>query len=105
MRAFEPGLYGIGHARGEPVGADEEQVLEALQAGGAYRAVSFDAPRGAGADDEPATLADSVGIDEEGFERAEERATLDNLLKGAASQAVQNLNLCFGLPELAGIEP
>jgi N-acetyl-gamma-glutamyl-phosphate reductase common form len=31
-------------------------------------------------------------------------ATLDNLLKGAASQAVQNLNLAFGLPELAGIE-
>lgn len=27
----------------------------------------------------------------------------DNLLKGAAVQAVQNLNLAFGLPELAGI--
>jgi N-acetyl-gamma-glutamyl-phosphate reductase len=32
-------------------------------------------------------------------------ATLDNLLKGAASQAVQNLNLAFGFPELMGIEP
>jgi N-acetyl-gamma-glutamyl-phosphate reductase len=32
-------------------------------------------------------------------------ATLDNLLKGAASQAVQNLNLALGLPELLGIEP
>ena len=32
-------------------------------------------------------------------------ATLDNLLKGAASQAVQNLNLALGLPERAGIEP
>jgi N-acetyl-gamma-glutamyl-phosphate reductase len=32
-------------------------------------------------------------------------ATLDNLLKGAASQAVQNLNLAFGLPELSGIYP
>jgi N-acetyl-gamma-glutamyl-phosphate reductase len=31
--------------------------------------------------------------------------TLDNLLKGAASQAVQNLNLAFGLPELLGIDP
>ena len=31
--------------------------------------------------------------------------TLDNLLKGAASQAVQNLNLAFGFPELTGIEP
>jgi N-acetyl-gamma-glutamyl-phosphate reductase len=30
-------------------------------------------------------------------------STLDNLLKGAASQAVQNLNLASGLPETMGI--
>ena len=30
-------------------------------------------------------------------------ATEDNLLKGAATQAIQNLNLAFGLDELAGI--
>ncbi|TXK65809.1 N-acetyl-gamma-glutamyl-phosphate reductase [Alkalisalibacterium limincola] len=30
-------------------------------------------------------------------------ATLDNLLKGAATQALQNLNRAFGLPELTGI--
>ncbi|MCE3003140.1 MAG: N-acetyl-gamma-glutamyl-phosphate reductase [Xanthomonadaceae bacterium] len=30
-------------------------------------------------------------------------ATLDNLLKGAATQALQNLNLALGLPELSGI--
>ena len=30
-------------------------------------------------------------------------ATLDNLLKGAATQALQNLNLAFGMPELTGI--
>ena len=27
---------------------------------------------------------------------------LDNLMKGAAGQAVQNMNLMFGLPETAG---
>ncbi len=32
-------------------------------------------------------------------------SALDNLWKGAASQAVQNLNLMFGLPEGAGIGP
>jgi N-acetyl-gamma-glutamyl-phosphate reductase len=31
-------------------------------------------------------------------------ATEDNLLKGAATQALQNLNLAFGLDELAGID-
>ncbi|TWI03593.1 N-acetyl-gamma-glutamyl-phosphate reductase [Luteimonas cucumeris] len=30
-------------------------------------------------------------------------ATLDNLLKGAATQAMQNLNLAFGFDEMAGI--
>ena len=30
-------------------------------------------------------------------------ATEDNLLKGAATQALQNLNLAFGLPESMGI--
>lgn len=30
-------------------------------------------------------------------------ATLDNLLKGAATQAMQNVNIALGLPELTGI--
>jgi len=30
-------------------------------------------------------------------------ATIDNLLKGASGQAVQNMNLCFGLDEKAGL--
>jgi N-acetyl-gamma-glutamyl-phosphate reductase common form len=32
-------------------------------------------------------------------------ATLDNLLKGAATQALQNLNIAFGFDEFAGILP
>ncbi len=32
-------------------------------------------------------------------------ATLDNLLKGAATQALQNMNLACGYDELAGIRP
>ena len=31
-------------------------------------------------------------------------SVLDNLLKGAATQAVQNLNLAFGMDALAGLE-
>jgi N-acetyl-gamma-glutamyl-phosphate reductase len=47
-----------------------------------------------------------------GFAVSEERpcsiavvAVLDNLLKGAATQAVQNLNLAFGLDSLTGLSP
>lgn len=31
-------------------------------------------------------------------------ATIDNLVKGSAGQAIQNFNLMFGLPETAGLE-
>jgi N-acetyl-gamma-glutamyl-phosphate reductase len=29
---------------------------------------------------------------------------IDNLVKGAAGQAVQNMNLMFGLPETTGLD-
>lgn len=79
---------------GEAVGADDEHVLEALQAGSAYRAMSFDAPRG-DAGEESVTLADSVGIDEQGFDRAEERATLAKLLATVTSRERDVLRMRF----------
>jgi len=30
-------------------------------------------------------------------------SAIDNLIKGAAGQAVQNMNLMFGMPETAGL--
>ncbi|MFI5239116.1 MAG: N-acetyl-gamma-glutamyl-phosphate reductase, partial [Gemmatimonadales bacterium] len=30
-------------------------------------------------------------------------AAIDNLMKGAAGQAIQNANLMFGIPEVAGL--
>jgi RNA polymerase sigma-B factor len=80
---------------GEAVGADQEEVLEALQAGGAYRAVSFDAPR-VGGDEEVTTIGDSVGIDEHGFDRAEERATLQTLMSTVTPRERDVLRMRFG---------
>jgi RNA polymerase sigma-B factor len=76
------------------VSASEEDVLEALQAGGAYRAVSFEAPTG-GSGGDAATLADSVGVDEDGFDRAEERATLDALLEAVGAREREVLRMRF----------
>ena len=76
------------------VDAGEEEVLEALQAGGAYRAVSLEAPAGATGED-AATLGDSVGIDEDGFERAEDRATLDTLLDVVSKREREVLRMRF----------
>ena len=73
-----------------------EDVLEALQAGGAYRAVSFEAPRGSnGGEDDVTTLADSIGIDETGFDRAEERATLARLLTSVSPREREVLRMRF----------
>jgi RNA polymerase sigma-B factor len=73
--------------------ADEESVLEALQAAGAYRTLSFDAPRGA--EEDAPTLADSIGIQEEGFDRAEARATLEALLRRVSAREREVLRLRF----------
>ena len=77
----------------EVVDADEEAVLEALEAGGAYRATSFEAPRGG--DEDADTLADSVGTDERGFDAAEDRATLDRLLDAVTPREREVLRLRF----------
>jgi RNA polymerase sigma-B factor len=61
------------------VDVSEEQVLEALEAMGSYRASSLDAPRSS-RDEETQSVAETLGSDDSGFDRAEERATLDLLM-------------------------
>jgi RNA polymerase sigma-B factor len=76
------------------VEATEEQVLEALEAASAYRATSFDAPRGS--DDEAGdTLGDATGKDEAGFGLAEDRATLSRLLSSVTPREREVLRLRF----------
>ena len=70
----QPSVAEIGAA----LGLGEESVLEALQAGGAHHALSFDAPCRSG--DPPPLLAEVVGADDAGFDRAETRATMSALL-------------------------
>ncbi len=70
-----------------------EAVLEALQAGGAYRALSFDARLGSAEDGQ--TLAESVGVGEDGFDRAEARATLESLLATVTERERDVLRMRF----------
>ncbi|MBA3328233.1 MAG: SigB/SigF/SigG family RNA polymerase sigma factor [Solirubrobacterales bacterium] len=75
------------------VGAGEEAVLEALQAGGAYRATSLETPRGG--EEDANTLGESIGADEEGFDLAEHRATLGRLLATLSPREREVLRLRF----------
>ena len=76
--------------------SEPEDVLEAMQASSAYRATSLDTPR-AGGDDEPgATLGDTVGVIEEGYGRAEQRALLDELMRCLTAREREVVSLRFG---------
>jgi RNA polymerase sigma-B factor len=73
-----------------------EQVLEGLEAAAAYRAGSLDAPRSVQGEDAGDTLADTLGHDDHGFLRAEERATLEPLLGHISERERTVLELRFG---------
>jgi RNA polymerase sigma-B factor len=79
----------------EAVDATDEQVLEALEAAGAYRAASLDTPRGSKEEEPGETLAESFGMDEEGFDLAEHRATLEPLLECISPREQRVLRLRF----------
>ena len=79
----------------ERLGAEEEDVLEGLEASGAYRATSLDAPRGTDDDGGGDTLADTLGTEEQGFALAEDRATIAHLTRTLTTREREVLRLRF----------
>ena len=77
------------------VGSDEEDVLEALEASGAYKATSLEAPRGSSDEDGGDTLGDTMGTEETGFGLAEDRATLEHLMRSITPREREVLRLRF----------
>jgi RNA polymerase sigma-B factor len=77
------------------VAAHEAEVLEALHAAGAYRAISLDAPRGTSDDDSDDTLGDTLSADDDRFEHAEDRATLARLVMRITPREREILRLRF----------
>jgi RNA polymerase sigma-B factor len=78
----------------QAVEVPEEAVLEALEASNAHRAASIDAPR-PGDDDAGESIGDAMGQEEAGFERAEDRATLERLLATIGEREREVLRLRF----------
>jgi RNA polymerase sigma-B factor len=77
----------------EHIGATTEQVLEAREAAGAYRAVSLDRPRD---DDEDGDgMADTMGIEDPGFGLAEDAATVERLMTVLTDREREVLRLRF----------
>jgi RNA polymerase sigma-B factor len=78
----------------ERTGVTEEQVLEAREAAAAYRAVSLDRPR---EDEEEGgdALAEAVGIEDRGFDRAEDAVTVERLMRALTEREREVLRLRF----------
>lgn len=70
----------------------EDEVLDAMDAGGAYRPTSLDAPRG-GTDS--ASLESRVGSEDSGFELAEHRIIVEELLAGLPEREQTIVRLRF----------
>ena len=89
----------------EPLSAEALQGLyEHAYAGEPMVKLTAEIPHVRDAASRPWATVGGFTVDE-AKRRAVVVSTLDNLLKGAASQAVQNLNLALGFHELEGIEP
>jgi RNA polymerase sigma-B factor len=69
-----------------------EQVLEAREAAGAYRAVSLDRPRN---DDEEGELVDAIGAEDHGYAVAEDAATVQRLMRVLTEREREVLRLRF----------
>ena len=79
----------------DTIDVQPDEVLEAMQASSAYRATSLETPR-AGGDDEPGdTLGDTVGMTDDGFARAEQRAVLDALMRSLTPREREVVRLRF----------
>jgi RNA polymerase sigma-B factor len=78
----------------ERTGHTEEQVLEAREAAGAYRAVSLDRPRDDEEDGESSVGA-AMGVEDPGFGVAEDAATVQRLMRVLTDREREVLRLRF----------
>jgi RNA polymerase sigma-B factor len=72
-----------------------EDVLEAMEAATAYRATSLDTPRPSGDEEAGASLGDTVGSTEDGYDRAEQRAFLSDLMRSLTPREREVIRLRF----------
>ena len=77
----------------DAIGVSDEDVLEALEAARAYEASSLQSPLGN--DDRGDTLGESIGTEDPGFTGAEQRATLEQLMRALTARECEVLHLRF----------
>jgi RNA polymerase sigma-B factor len=79
----------------DTIAVEPDDVLEAMEAGYAYRANSLDGPRVGGDAEDGATLGETLGSLDDGFARAEERVLIADLLRCLPVRERQVLRMRF----------
>ena len=75
--------------------ATPEQVLEAMEAGSAYSTVSLSTGPGGGGDDDDFDPMESIGSEDEEYERTEQRASLEPALETLPEREREILRMRF----------
>jgi RNA polymerase sigma-B factor len=81
---------------GQALELEDEDVLEAMQALRAGKATSLSAPRGSDDDGSERTVQDTIGVEEDGYARAEQRAVYQQLARTLTARERRVVELRFG---------
>ncbi|MFL6516516.1 MAG: RNA polymerase sigma factor SigB [Bacillus sp. (in: firmicutes)] len=79
----------------EHLGVSEEEVLEAMEMGKSYQAVSVDRSIETGSDGSTVTILDTIGSHEEGFKRVDQRLLLESVLSVLSEREIEILRCTF----------
>lgn len=82
-----------------------QQLFKTAYADESMIKICDEIPQVSGIQNSPGVHIGGFNVDERNPCRGSLVVVLDNLLKGAASQAMQNLNLALGLDEHSGVDP
>lgn len=79
----------------EHLGVSEEEVLEAMEMGKSYQAVSVDRTIDTGSDGSSVTILDTIGAHEEGFQRVDQKLLLESVLHVLSEREIEILRCTF----------
>ncbi|WP_054950905.1 RNA polymerase sigma factor SigB [Numidum massiliense] len=73
----------------------EEEILETMEMGRSYHALSFDSPIEADGDGSTVTMLDLIGVDEDGYERVNRQVALDTARRVLSERENTIIHLTF----------
>ena len=81
------------HEIAEHLDVSEEEVLEAMEMGKSYQAVSVDRSIETGSDGSTVTILDTIGSHDDGFKRVDQRLLLESVLHVLSEREIEILRL------------